>query len=112
MNLIYERDTAHNYMIPQREQYVAEDDYRVHMLMENQIRGLLPCGIRKRDGIEDFRYDITSRQSLEYLYSGRCMGEEEIEKVSVGCIYAGVGSADDLSGCGNQRTGFLLFAGL
>ena len=87
MNLIYERDTAHNYMIPQREQYVAEDDYRVHMLMENQIRGLLPCGIRKKDGIEEFRYDITSRQSLEHLYSGRCMGEEEIRILMKGLFF-------------------------
>lgn len=78
MKLVYERDTTHNYMIPQGDIYIAENDYRVHMLMENQIRGLLQCGLRKKDGTEEFRYDITSRQSLEHLYSGRCMGEEEI----------------------------------
>lgn len=78
MRVTYERDMTHNYLIPQTEQKLKEDDYQVHMLMENQIRGLLPCVVQKKDGQEEFRYDITSRQSLEQIYSGRNMSEPEI----------------------------------
>lgn len=78
MKLVYERDMAHNYMIPQTQQTLEEDDYRIHMLMENQIRGLLPCTVRKKNGQVEFRYDITSRQSLEQVYSAGNMNETEI----------------------------------
>lgn len=88
MKFQYEHDMMHNYIIPQGEQCIAENDYRVHMLMENQIRGLLPCNVRKKDGEEEFRYDITSRQSLDQLYAGRYMGEKEIQILLRGLFLA------------------------
>lgn len=86
MRVAYERDMTHNYLIPQTEQKLQDDDYRVHMLMENQIRGLLPCVVQKKDGQEEFRYDITSRQSLEQIYSGRNMSEPEIRLLLQGLL--------------------------
>lgn len=88
MKFQYEHDMMHNYIIPQGEQCIAENDYRVHMLMENQIRGLLPCNVRKKDGEEEFRYDITSRQSMDQLYAGRYMGEKEIQILLRGLFLA------------------------
>lgn len=78
MKLSYKRDMAHNYMIPECGQEVDENDYRIHMLTENRIQGLLPCAVRKRDGKNCFYYDITSRQSLEHIYGRGSIGEAEI----------------------------------
>lgn len=78
MKLSYIRDMAHNYMVPECPQLTDENDYRIHMLMENRIQGLLPCTVKKRDGNNCFYYDITSKQSLEHIYGRGSMGEEEI----------------------------------
>lgn len=78
MKLSYIRDMAHNYMVPELEQPADREDYRVHMLTENCISGLLPCRVKMRDGKVGFYYDITSRQSLEHIYGRGGMGETEI----------------------------------
>lgn len=78
MKLSYIRDMAHNYMVPELGEMVDRDDYRVHMLTENRISGLLPCRVKMRDGKAGFYYDITSRQSLEHIYGRGGMGESEI----------------------------------
>ncbi|MDO5541490.1 MAG: DUF6382 domain-containing protein [Eubacteriales bacterium] len=78
MKLSYIRDMAHNYMVPECGQIIDENDYRIHMLTENRIRGLLPCTVKKTDGNNCFYYDITSKQSLEHIYGRGSMGETEI----------------------------------
>ncbi len=78
MNISYKRDMTHNYMVPEIAEGICEDDYRVHMLMENHIRGLLPCSLKHVNCQSRFFYDITSRQSMEHIYGGRRMGVEDI----------------------------------
>lgn len=88
MKLTYMRDMARNYMTPVCEEVVPEDDYRVCMLTENKIQGLLPCTVRKQNGQTCFYYDITSRQSLAYVYDRGGMGEREIRELLRGIYYA------------------------
>lgn len=78
MNVSYKRDMTHNYMVPEVEENISEDDYRIHMLMENHIRGLLPCVIRRINCQSRFFYDITSRQSMEHIYGSSRMRAEDI----------------------------------
>ncbi len=81
MNVSYKRDMAHNYMVPEMAETVGDDDYRVHMLMENQIQGLLPCSLRRVNGQSLFFYDITSRQSMERVYGKRRMNAEDLRSL-------------------------------
>ena len=88
MKLTYIRDMARNYMVPVCTQKVSEEDYRVCMLTENKIRGLLPCTVKKQNGQTCFYYDITSRQSVAYVYDRGSMGEMEIRELLQGIYYA------------------------
>ena len=88
MKLTYIRDMSRNYMVPVCTQKVSEEDYRVCMLTENKIRGLLPCTVKKQNGQTCFYYDITSRQSVAYVYDRGSMGEMEIRELLQGIYYA------------------------
>ncbi len=78
MNISFKRDMTHNYMVLEFTQPVYEDDYRIRMLMENHIRGLLPCSLKKVDCQSRFFYDITSRQSMAYIYENNSMDEQAV----------------------------------
>ena len=78
MNISYKRDMTHNYMVPDLTDDIREDDYRIHMLMENHIRGLLPCSLKKINCRSHFFYDITSRQSMEHIYDSRFLNAADI----------------------------------
>lgn len=78
MNFSYMRDMSHNYLIPELKAAIRDDDYRVRMLLENNIRGLLPCVVRNRNGENMFYYDITSRQPMTHIYGKNSMDESDI----------------------------------
>lgn len=78
MNVSYKRDMTHNYLVPEVTDKIFEDDYRIHMLMENHIQGLLPCSLRRINCQSRFFYDITSRQSMEQVYGKIRMRADDI----------------------------------
>lgn len=78
MNVSYKRDMTHNYLVPEVMDKIFEDDYRIHMLMENHIQGLLPCSLRRINCQSRFFYDITSRQSMEQVYGKIRMRADDI----------------------------------
>lgn len=45
-----------------------KDNYQTHILLENQVPGLLPCKMQRINGKEYLYYEITGNQSLENLY--------------------------------------------
>lgn len=67
----YFHDSRFNYMIVPCPQGREREGYRYRMLASNTIEGLLPCSFRQIDGQEYLYYEITSRQSLESLFSSR-----------------------------------------
>lgn len=88
MNISYKRDMTHNYMVPDLAEQIYEDDYRVHMLMENHIRGLLPCSIKSVNCQSRFFYDITSRQSMEQIFGNASMDAADIRTLLHGLYRA------------------------
>ncbi|MDO4343587.1 MAG: DUF6382 domain-containing protein, partial [Eubacteriales bacterium] len=78
MKLSYKRDMTHNYMVPDIAGGVCEEDYRIRMLLENHILGLLPCSLKKVNCQTMFFFDITSKQSMEHIYEKGKMSAEDI----------------------------------
>lgn len=71
----YKREMDYNYLLLDAE---LVRDYRIRMLTENKIKGLLPIELRKWNGEERLYYNITSRQSLGNLYGRKELEMEDI----------------------------------
>ncbi|MCM1183081.1 MAG: FHA domain-containing protein [Roseburia sp.] len=62
------------------------EDYRVRMLLENHIQGLLPVTHRMVDGESRYYYEINSLQSLDRLLDKKEIGYRELRALLIGCI--------------------------
>ena len=87
----FERSMNHNYMILSRRDFfetggMNENDYRVKMLLENNIKGLLPVTHRKVNGESRYYYEINSLQSLDRILEKRELGCDEIKMLLMGCV--------------------------
>lgn len=90
-NKSFDRSMNHNYMILSRRDFfnagvVQSSDYRVRMLLGNQIPGLLPVTHRIVDGESRYYYEINSLQSLDRLLEKKEIGYEELKALLIGCI--------------------------
>lgn len=65
---------------------IKETDYRLNMVMNNDIYGLIPVSMRYIDGKLQLNYDITSMYSLENQFSRYKMKGEELYGL-INCIY-------------------------
>lgn len=87
----YERGMNHNYMVLGRCDFfgAAKDnsrDYRVRMLLENKIQGLLPITHRQVNGESKYYYEINSLQSLDRMIEKNALKYHELRAVLLGCI--------------------------
>jgi len=87
----YERSMNHNYMVLGKcDFFGAADDnsknYRVRMLLENKIPGLLPITFRQINGESKYYYEINSLQSLDRLIEKSALKYRELRAVFFGCI--------------------------
>ncbi len=73
----YQRDISGNYLV--LREYA--DDYRVHMLENNRIPGLLGISLYEDDGRQDIRYEIGSRESLRQLLDARALTGESVSRI-------------------------------
>lgn len=68
----YQRELQHNYLI-MKEEAVTEEmklwekDYRIPMISNNRINGLLPIKVHYENGQVAFYYEISSKQSLDRI---------------------------------------------
>lgn len=90
-NTKYERTMNHTYMVLSKCDFFAIDqeekeDYRIRMLLENQIPGLLPVTHRRQDGENCFYYEINSLQSMSQMYEKEEMDAEALEILLHGCV--------------------------
>lgn len=53
-----------------------EKRYQYCILSRGGIKGLLPCSLRYINGLAYLYYDITSKQNMAQLYTGRTVGRE------------------------------------
>lgn len=87
----YERNMNHNYMVLYQCDFfgAAKDssrDYRVRMLLENKIQGLLPITHRQANGESRYYYEINSLQSLDRLIEKSELKYRELRAVLLGCV--------------------------
>ncbi len=68
----YQRELQHNYLILKEENKTEEmklweTDYRIPMLSNNNVNGLLPTKVHYENGQVEFYYEISSKQSLDRI---------------------------------------------
>lgn len=89
-SISYERNMNHNYFILKKCDFFdkSEDklsDYRVRMLLENSILGLLPVTHRMLNGESKYYYEINSLQSFSRLYEKKEVTYDELKALLMGC---------------------------
>ncbi len=77
MEIHYERQMRHNYLIIKPESN-CEESYESRMLMANTIPGLLKFRLQQTEDGVFYYYEITSKQPLSRLLEGRWIGRDEI----------------------------------
>ena len=79
MEISYKKDGINNYMII-RNQKDVENDYKLQMLINNKIEGILSINIKKINNENQFYYDITSKNSMRSLFVKNKVGAKDIEQ--------------------------------
>lgn len=86
----FERNMNHNYMVLSQRDFFATrektEDYRVRMLLENKITGLLPVSHRVINGEDKYYYEINSLQSMDRIYEKSEVGYRQLKMLLEGCI--------------------------
>ena len=67
MEITFKRNMSCNFAVLPLENPL-KDNYQTHILLENQVSGLLPCKMQRINGKEYLYYEITGSQSLTNLY--------------------------------------------
>lgn len=87
----YERGMNHNYLVLSKCDFFGANkdgnrSYRVRMLLENKIQGLLPVTQRQVNGESKYYYEINSLQSLDRLIEKKELKHHELRAILLGCI--------------------------
>mgnify|MGYP006947753030 CR=1 FL=1 len=64
-----------------------EQDYRVRMLLDNKIEGLLPVSGRTVNGESKYYYEINSLQSMDRVYAKEELDYQQLCTLLQGCIH-------------------------
>lgn len=72
----YVRNMNCNYERILLDKQPEENRYQYCILNRGGIKGLLPCSLRYINGLAYLYYDISSRQNVSQLYSGRCIARK------------------------------------
>ncbi len=79
----YRRSLNHNYLVAVcREEDLR--DYRLRMLSENKIKGLLDMSIKSSNGDYELCYEAVSVQPLERIFDKKQIGSEALRKILKG----------------------------
>lgn len=77
MNSRFEHNERANYLILGMEQ--KEERMADHMLLQNEIKGLLPVRIERMNGCKEYYYDITSKHSLGSIVRKGSLNVQKIQ---------------------------------
>lgn len=80
MEIIFKRNMSCNFAVLPLENSL-KDNYQTHILLENQVPGLLPCKMQRINGKEYLYYEITGSQSLENLYEKEKFDKEVLKEL-------------------------------
>lgn len=78
MKAEYKRDLQNNYLILEASGDAQESSYRVRMIEQNRIPGLLSFHSSRKDGVLQLYYEITSMQPLDSLFEKKLMNYQDI----------------------------------
>ena len=84
LKVLYKKSMDHNYLVADLpgEDY---EDYRLEMILENDVAGLLKASVRMNEGRRRIYYEISSMQPL-----GRIFEHKEIKREDAAQILRGV----------------------
>lgn len=89
----YFKDYKHNYMILKYAETEMGENYRISMLAQNKIDGIVKCSVRNVNGETYLYYDISSKITFENLYQGKKMSYEQVRDFfsQIDTIYRNLG---------------------
>lgn len=77
MEISYIKDGNQNIMII-KDENIDENDYKLQMIINNKIEGLVPLSIEYIDNSSILRYDLSSRISFAAMYARKRMTGKEL----------------------------------
>ena len=80
MDIAYKKDGNENYMIIKIND-MDEEDYRIQMVLNNNIACIVPMNIRLINNSKELYYSITSMDSMECLYSEHMIKFKDLERL-------------------------------
>lgn len=86
MHYEYKHEPNHNYLMIRGENNIQSRDYKILMLEQNNIRGLLDFRSEYMDNVSYYYYEISSKQSLKEYFNGISMKKEQIKSIVSGII--------------------------
>lgn len=84
MEIKYDKDMNHNYLIIKGQGEPEGDRYQIKMLTDNKIPGLLGCSTRYVNGEVYLYYEVNSLQSLATLYENKKMDKVRAIRILTG----------------------------
>ena len=85
MEAVYKKNVNNNYIVL-RNYNIVVNDFRINMLLKNNIQGFLPIYIGCVDGNVEISYLIDSKQSLKQLLERKKLNYNEIVNIIKGII--------------------------
>ncbi len=82
MEFEIKKEGNEKYLSIQNVKY-EEGDYHIQMLLNNQIKGLLPIKIRNINNEKELLYDITAMSSLDNIYGRSHIKKEELVRLLI-----------------------------
>ena len=80
MKTYYQTDLNKAYLIIEGEDY-QEEDYRIQVLKENYLSGMIAPEVRYIDNVQKYYFDITGKTSVKQIYERNKPGFEELKKL-------------------------------
>ena len=77
MEVRYGHDVENNYIIINHPELLL-NDYKLNMMLKNEIKGLLKVCVSCVDGKAELTYTISSKQSISELYEKKKMNYDEV----------------------------------
>ncbi len=88
MQIRYQKDFNHSYLMIEAEGEVEMETYPIRLLLGNSIDALLPCKIQTLNGTKEFCYEITGRQSVAARFSQNKIREGALRDLLLGFMKA------------------------
>lgn len=80
MNVQYVKDYKNNYLVI-IDNKVFDNDYRLKMITENDIEGLLKCKERMVNSDGMLYYEVSGKQSFEMIFNSRKLTSKELKNL-------------------------------